>query len=241
MTTRLPHTVVKKDGDIPFASITNLYDFFSPRSKNITVWSFGFANAGVEIDIAESTGAKIQIFDARPGTQERYDIFERIMAKHASLPDDPAWATSLTNYWIVPNSTSFSSTLPWAYSGNLLVDGVPTEVKATDAERVDILKVDYGTFTTDILYTLLNKGYRPGLIYIRWDTHPDESNTTMACAGHLQTLGYRLLKSVDNYFLYLYMDDCMYELCSWSRTDTNNPMFEEYRRQLLEGMQIGGK
>jgi hypothetical protein len=60
----------------------------------------------------------------------------------------------------------------------------------------------------------------------------------MAAAGHIQTLGYRLLKTVGNNFLYIFMDECMYEICSWSRTDCTNPMFTEFQKQILGGTSV---
>ena len=218
-----------------------MYDFFSPRAKKITVWSYGFHRGGFEVDIAESTGAKVNIFDARPESLANYAIFDRVMKTHENTPEDPKWAADMTNFWIIPDSTTFSKVLPWAHSGNLVVNDCATELVKADAERVDICKADYGEFTTDIVYMILSKGYRPGIFYVHWDKHPDEASSTMACAGHLQTLGYRLLLSVENYFLYMFVDDCMYELCSWARTDSSNPMFDEFRKQLLEGATVSGK
>ena len=231
----LPKCIIKTDG-INFPTIQNMYDFFSPRTKSIDIWSFGFRFGGVEIDIAESTGAKIKIFDGRPGKKEAYDIFARIMNSHETIVSDPEWAQNLTNAWILPDSTSFSPILPWTYNGTLDISGCPTQFEKIDCDRVDICKVDYDSFTTDIVYMITTKGYRPGLFFIKWDEHPDMSNITMGCAGHLQNLGYRLLYTVDNYFIYMFFDECMYEICSWSRTDCINPLFDEYRKQLLDGL-----
>ena len=130
---------------------------------------------------------------------------------------------------------SFSPTLPGAYSGSLDLSGVQTQVSAFNLEavpRVHMCKIDYDEYTTDFLYSFLNAGYRPGLLFIRWPQHPDESAKTMTAAGNLQTCGYRLMKAAGNYFLYIFVDECMYELCSWARVDTNNPMFAEFQLQL---------
>lgn len=235
----LPSTVEKKDGDIKFPSIIGLYDFFSPRTKKIENWSFGFRKGGVETEIAESTGSKIKVFDGRPESKTHYDIYERIMKTHETQEGDPAWAEVLTDHWILPDSTKFSSTVPAQFSGTIDISGTPTQLSAIDTDaipRVDICKVDYDELTTSIVYTVLNSGYRPGLFYINWPAHPDESNTTMICAGHLQTCGYRLLKCIGNYCLYIFVDGCMYETCSWARDDCTNPMFTDFRKEILDGV-----
>jgi len=236
---QMPGTVVRTDGDVKFPSITGIYDFFSPRTKKIENWSFGFRNGGVETEIAESSGSKIKIFDGRLESKAKYDIFERIMKTHETQEGDPKWAEVLTDHWILPDSTKFSSTVPYEFSGSMDISGTLTSLSAIDVEavpQVDICKVDYDGFTPSIVYNILHCGYRPGLFYVNWPLHPDESNVTMICAGHLQTCGYRLLKSVGNYFLYIFVDSCMYELCSWAKTDCANPMFIEFRSEILESI-----
>jgi len=241
---QLPPTVVRKDGDIEFPSITSIYDFFSPRTKKIVNWCFGFRNGGFETEIAESSGSKLNIFDSRPDAKQRYDIFERIMKTHETEEGDPKWAETLTEHWILPDSTKFSSVLPYQFSGTLDISGCLTSLSAIDVKlvpQVDICKVDYDEFTTNIVYCILNAGYRPGLFYVNWPLNPDESNTTMVCAGHLQTCGYRLLKAVGNYFVYLYIDDCMYNICSWQVIECNNPMFAEFHNGVVAGFQASLK
>jgi hypothetical protein len=233
----LPSTVEKKDGDVTFQGVTSLYDFFSPRTKKIENWSFGFRNGGVEVDIAESTGSKIKIFDARPESKEKYAIFERIMDTHETEKGDPAWAEVLTDHWILPGSTMFSSILPSQHAGTIDISGVSTQLRAIEAEeipRIDICKVDYDDYTCNIVYNILHLGYRPGIFLVNWPNHPDCSNETMACAGHLQTCGYRLLNSSVNYFTYMFIDECMYEICSWNCKDTPNPMFQEFLKNMRE-------
>jgi len=231
----LPPTIEKKDGNVSFQAIACLYDFFSPRTKNIENWCFGFRNGGVEIDIAESTGSKIKIFDARPASKEKYDIFSRIMDTHETEEGDPKWAEVLTEHWILPGSTTYSPILPSQFSGTLDISGVTTQFQAINLEttpRIDICKIDYEDYTTHIVYNILNLGYRPGVLMINWPNHPDCSVETMICAGHLQTCGYRLLNSSVNYFTYMFVDDCMYEICSWNIKTCPNPMFQEFLRNM---------
>jgi hypothetical protein len=232
---KLPGCLVVKDGDLDVPTIASMYDFFSPRTKNITIWSIGFRSGGLESNIAESTGAHIHIYDCSKLAKDRYDIFNRVMNDHEVQAEDPSWAEELCNHWILPDSTTFHSTIPAPFTGNIKNAEIDVVLEQTKAERVDICKIDYGEYTTHFLYDFLHSGYRPGLLWVNWPAHPDESSMTMAAAGHLQNLGYRLLKSYNNYFLYIFIDECMYEICSYNNVTVNNPLFSEFSNQLLEG------
>ena len=238
---KFPSTILVKDGEVEVPTTTTLYDFFSPRTKSITVWSVGFQYGGLEAHIAESTGAKIHIFDCSKDAKERYEVYNRVLNSHETQPTDPEWANSLCNIWILPDSTEFHDYIPSSYTGSLKNDDVDVRLQEVKEERVDLCKIDCKEFTTFFLYEFLSQGYRPGLLYVHWPAHPDESSQTMAAAGHLQTLGYRLLRSAGNYFLYIFVDDCMYEICSWNDDKSNNPMFTEYRTELLEQLGVSLK
>ena len=99
--------------------------------------------------------------------------------------------------------------------------------------EIALKEAENKTFTDEIVYQLLRSPYRPGLLFVCWPIGPDDSNESAACAGHLQTMGYRLLAAAGSFYTYIYVDQCMYEICSWARTDCNNPMFEEYREQIF--------
>lgn len=236
---KLPTSNIIKDGDIEMPVVNSLFDFFAPRTKNITVWSLGFRNGVFEANIAETTGATIQVFDCDEKSKENYQIFARVMNEHETQEGDPAWAQPLCNHWIIPDSTTFRSYLPSSFTGTLHSEDINVTLQEVNPDRVDICKIDCGSYTTTYLYDFLNRGYRPGLLWVNWSAHPDESSQTMAAAGHVQTLGYRLLKSVGNYFVYMYVDQCMYEVCSWNTPEVVNPMLEEFKKYILEGLSIG--
>jgi hypothetical protein len=235
---KLPACSSIKDGDIELPMVGSLYDFFAPRTKNITIWSIGFRHGVFEATIAESTGASIQIFDCNEISKDTYKVFARVMNEHETQEGDPSWAEALCSHWILPDSTTFRSYLPSPFTGTLVNEDVNIRLQEVNAEHVDICKVDCESYTTNYVYDFLNKGYRPGLLWIHWPAHPDESSQTMAAAGHVQNLGYRLLKSVGNYFVYIFLDNCIYEICSWNDVETNNPMLSEFQKQLLEGIKI---
>ena len=222
--------VERKEGDSTYPTLKSLYQFFSPRSAKLTIWCFGLGYGGMESDFVDGTGSVVNIFDARPKSQENFAILRRVLETHSRNDEDPSWTVSLPNKYIDPTKLVLSSIIPWSFDGNIMVDSVNTacvKISTEDIPRVDICKIDYPGLTYHIVYMILTTGYRPGIMYIRWDEHPDENVSAMLCAGHLQTAGYELMMESGGVFLYRYIDECIYDTCSWSRTDCKNPMVAE--------------
>jgi hypothetical protein len=223
-------TTLSSEGTGLYPTLAKIYEFFSPRSSKLTIWSFGLGVGGIETDFVESTGSKVCIFDARPEARQTFATMERVLLNHTAESDDPAWAAPLATKWISPAKLTLSSVIPFSHNGKIVVNGVETacaEMSVDSVPQVDICKIEYPGLTYQIVYTLLTTGYRPGLMYIRWDEHPDENVSAMLCAGHLQTAGYTLMATVNGFFLYRYVDECCYDTCSWARTDCMNPMVAE--------------
>jgi hypothetical protein len=217
-----------QEGPYQCPSLTNLYDFFAPRSSKLTIWSFGLGFGGIESNFIESTGSTVNVFDARPDAVQKNEQIQRVLTSHELEENDPTWLTPLADVWIPPNKLLFFTKLPWSHEGTLLVNGVQTpltKINVDEVPRVDICKIEYPGLTYALVYNILNAGYRPGLLYIRWDEHPDIGTNAMLCAGHLQNSGYGLAAEVDGYFLYRFIDECVYEKCSWARNDCINPLF----------------
>lgn len=219
-----------------FPSPISILNFFHPRSKDIVVWSYGIQKGEIEAYFAENLGCVVNIFDSREGKGEYVKGIQKRLQTRTSEEGDTEELKAITKKWIKENQFVFSDTLPFSYTGTLDISGDKVKcisMKENEISKLDILKLDYEEFNDSILYSILTKGYRPGLIYIRWYNHPDTNVPAMIAAGNLQTCGYRLIGSISNWFLYIFMDDCMYEITSWNRTDCNNPMFEEYKKSIL--------
>lgn len=212
-----------------FPFLRTIYDFFSPRTRQITAWSFGFSYGNFEAEVLENTGCELTIFDARQESKDRFDIFRRVSEQHEVEDSDPEWAQDLLDHWFLVKKAHFNEKIPFRYSGSLLVNGTQTTLAEVDTKsnaQLDLLKIDYPTFECTLLQSILEAGYRPGLLWVTWTNHPDEDTVSMLSAGHLQTLGYMLLGSEGNTFLYKFMDSCLYESCSWNVPGVQNPMID---------------
>jgi hypothetical protein len=128
-------------------------------------------------------------------------------------------------------------TLKTRVAGDML-SSISTTMKLKDnAVRIDFLKIDTVAsapgLEKDILYALLNAGFRPAIILVKWSAMPDVDLSVTTAAGHLQNTGYALLSKLDNKFLYYFTDQDMYQTCSWEDTESMNPMMKEFMDSIL--------
>ncbi len=223
-----------QDDSKEYPILKKLNTFYS--NPNLTVWSIGFHKGGFECEIADILKCKLHIFDGRPSSKRMFDTVCRVLTNHHVDTGDEPWFEKLSKCIVTKDSFSFSTAIPGFQTGALDLSGIPTQTFAlstTTIPKIDFLKIDYAEYETQIIYALMNAGYRPGLISIHWDKNPDESTPSMLAAGHLQTCGYTLVGYKGNSFLYRYNDNCLYEMCSWSRTDCHHPILEEYKQQVF--------
>jgi hypothetical protein len=96
-----------------------------------------------------------------------------------------------------------------------------------DMKRIDICRLDAGAANRMILYEMIDAGFRPGILMIRFAESPDEHVPTQLAAGHLQNCGYALMGIHEDKYLYYYIDDCVYDYCSWTEIGMQNPLMKE--------------
>jgi hypothetical protein len=113
----------------------------------------------------------------------------------------------------------------WA---NLLqTAGKLLNIPELDEPRFAICKIDVYDKEVEILASLLSSVYRPSLIYVKWTASPDESQRHCESAGHLQTVGYRLISvNTNGFFLYQYSGDDVYSCCSWITPSDTHPFIQ---------------
>ena len=103
-----------------------------------------------------------------------------------------------------------------------------------DDTRIDLLKIDMsGGAERRVLYEILDAGFRPAIIMIRWGGGPDSHPGVRLAAGNLQNCGYALSKKEGNKYLYYYVDNDMYATCSWEIEGAINPMVDAVVQEVL--------
>lgn len=93
-------------------------------------------------------------------------------------------------------------------------------------DQIDICKLDlndeYHSRLT--LYKLLDRGFRPSILYIRCKEVPETYAPTRLCVGHLQNCGYSLMSIHENKYIYYYTDKCLYDTIYWENPSLDNPL-----------------
>jgi hypothetical protein len=101
--------------------------------------------------------------------------------------------------------------------------------------KIHYLKVEVANgFERSLMYTLLDSGFRPGLLLIKWSKDIDEDTATAYCAGHLQSAGYSLISLQNGYALYFYSDQPLYDICSFKTIGLKNPILQSILGSMSE-------
>jgi hypothetical protein len=101
-------------------------------------------------------------------------------------------------------------------------------------EKVDICKVDTDAITTRmIIYELIDSGFRPGILLVRFNDSPDTNTSSQLVAGHLQNCGYSLMGVHEDKYLYYFTDNCLYDYCSWTEVGIENPLINEFKNAFI--------
>jgi hypothetical protein len=100
-------------------------------------------------------------------------------------------------------------------------------------EKIDMCKIDAGDMSRMILYDMLDAGYRPGIILVRFLESPDNHVATQLAAGHLQNCGYALMGVHEDKYLYYFTDNCLYDYCSWTQVSIENPLLTEFKSAFM--------
>lgn len=235
-------TTIIQEGVEQVKTLNKLYEFFGTRSRSLQIYCIGFGYGGIERFLHEQTGSPVKIFECRPEELARAEAFTEYFKERKETSFE--WLQAHTRSSASSSAFLFHKGIPSLLEGtNIRVKGCDGKFQLTpfDTDRIDILKIDMKEATEFFIYQILHTGYRPGLLYIRWDRHPDKFSDSMICAGHIQMVGYKLLFQEGPWFVYQYQDDCMYEYCSWARVDCNNPFLDAHEEIIRTKMLAGTK
>ncbi len=98
-------------------------------------------------------------------------------------------------------------------------------------EKIDICKIDTSsTATRMIIYELLDAGFRPGILLVKFNESPDSNVSSQLVAGHMQNCGYSLMGVHEDKYLYYFTDNCIYDYCSWTEVGIENPLVTEFKK-----------
>ena len=238
--------VGEKGGDA-FPILDRVWDIYAGKGIRTVFLSVGASNSAMaDLEIAESLGCPLHVVPLNAAEKASWTEVSGILKERKRDDSASPFSAGAESKWILPKNLRVQEAVPWWERGTIDISGtvIPTErvgdlMKSItslmkikdDSNRIDILKIDTASsapgLERGLLGAVLNAGYRPALILVRWSSMPDVELSTTLAAGHLQNSGYSLLGKVDNKFLYYFTDEDLYQLCSWEGIVATNPIVTE--------------
>lgn len=217
---------VPMGGDLAFPVMRNLWDFFSRKGSKAVCVSVGVsAVPTLELHLSENIGCKLHIFDPDTSKLTLWQEVQTVLKTRKSSEETSEFAKLALKKWVLPNNLFTYSYIPAFQTGSENLKSTMEAICQPLGEtRIDILKITISDQTAAMLYAMLHYGYRPGLIFVSWNTSPDTTVENTLLAGHLQMTGYALVDTRGNNYLYYFNDKNMYEVCSWQSNKTENPL-----------------
>ncbi len=215
--------IVTVDGPVPM--LKDIWNFFNTKGmKTVVISVNSFNSFHVDLELTESLGCPIHLLVDNEESENRWKILQKTLKERTISPEHETfeWLQGIQKRWILARNLKTKRVdLNW--------NTLKQHCDDSSLSQIDLFKVE-GTNEKEkeLLYSLFHYGYRPSLVLVRWTENPDVSVPSMLAAGHLQNVGYRLLSEKNGWFLYHYMDVCMYDTCSWCDTKCQNPMVEYF-------------
>lgn len=157
------------------------------------------------------------------------DVLKQRM-KYPGAKEDPK-LEQLAKTWVLPtklhlgpNTSAFLA--PSEHSVQEALDTIVQTVNP-DEGKVHFLKIEVSNgLERQLLFKILDNGFRPGLLMVKWSYDMDDHTATAHCAGHLVNSGYSLVALENGYALYMFTDQPLYDITSMKQIGLSNPMMD---------------
>jgi len=225
-------------GEDKWPMLDNLWDFYSKKGVKTVFVSVGSPdNAIADLEIAETLGCPVHVWNFNESHATKWEEVRQVLKDRKRSADASPFTEGVDTKWVLPKNVRSYIGIPGFYTAKTegcsmisIHDCVKqcVDTMKLDDERMDILKISLVEgWERNVLAALLDTGYRPGLVMVKWSSMPDSHLFTTLMAGHLQNCGYTLLEKRGDRFLYMFIDKCMYEICSWETNESMNPLVTE--------------
>jgi hypothetical protein len=155
-----------------------------------------------------------------PGINERQDLLK------------------LAKIWILPNKIQTVSK-PQEFLASFK-DNLAQKQAEYNFDILSCVKIELsGGQERMIIYKMLDDGFRPSLIIVKWSEDLDSNYSTAYCAGHLVNSGYVMVDNKNGYALYFYTDASIYNTVSMKDVCYGNPIvknFQDETEELLKSL-----
>lgn len=242
----IPTMLLAAKSEDPFPCVDNLWSIYAKKGSRTVFLTVGAGVSSLpDLDLAETLGCPLNYVPLGEQQVAAWSEVAAVLKARARGADAThSFSAGAEDKWILPKHVHQIDALPWWSAGVAdisgvgsiptkkcfdLVEGICRRMNLKDGEvRLDILKLDVpAELERPILLAVLEAGFRPGVILVRWGKMPNSDVPTSLTAGHLQNCGYGLLKTYDNKFAYFFLDRDVYMTCSWEDATVPNPLIKE--------------
>jgi hypothetical protein len=152
------------------------------------------------------------------------DILQQRM-KYPGVKEDPE-LEKIAKTWILPNKLHAGPS-----ADAIITDSVVALETFFEKLKIEpiihFLKIELSNAQErQAIYKLLDQSMRPSLILVKWTHDLDENVPTANCGGHILNIGYSLVAYENNYGLYMFRDQPLYDICSMKTPSLNNPIMD---------------
>jgi hypothetical protein len=219
--------------DLPFAD--NPLSFIDPSKKNRIFVNISDNPQRWKRDLvlAEKLFADVFVCPVNHFITEDLADVKDILTKRTGYPDikENPEKLEIAKTWILakkvhegPNALEFLN-----YKENSmkipLLECIETIVNDFDS-TIQCLKIDVQNLERQFVYRFLDDGFRPSFVLVRWSNDLDDHYSTAICAGHLLNCGYGHVRIENDYSLYFFEDQSLYDICSMKTLGAQNPIME---------------
>jgi hypothetical protein len=243
-----PTTKLAETSADPFPILDNIWSLFARKGNKTVFVTVGASKTSIpDLELAETLGCPLHVVPVGSEQEAKWAEVGATLKARARPAEEmwPTFSAGAEEKWILPKNFRLQSAMPWWSTGTLDLSGEEKPIKtraffpfaadicqpmgfqANVGPRIDILKVDVpDELERGILMSMLEHNLRPAVLMVKWTHMPDTHIPTSITAGHLQNSGYMLLSTIDNKFLYFFVDQDIYMSCSWEDTTVANPFLK---------------
>ncbi len=192
-----------------------------------------------DLEIAEIIGCPVNIICANESEAATWNEVKDCLKTHKPAKEPlSTFSQGSDKKWVLAKNVRISTEWKSGSIYSTVKDFCNAMSISEDDTRIDILKIDMsGGAERRTLYEILDAGFRPAIVMIRWGGAPDSHPGVRVAAGNLQNCGYALVKMEGAKSLYYYVDNDMYATCSWELEGSINPMVDAVVQQVLSEIQ----
>ena len=230
-------TLLHEKGGDPFPCLKDIYLTFQRKGIRTVFLSMGASPSCIpDLELAEILGCPVNIICTNESEVAAWGEVKECLKTHKPASEPlSTFSEGSDKKWVLAKNIRIVAA---EWKAGAILSNVKEACKSMavseDNTRIDLLKIDMsGGAERRALYEILDAGFRPAVIMIRWGAQPDSHPGVRVAAGNLQNCGYVLVKKEGQKYLYVFVDNDMYATCSWEIEGAVNPMVDAVVQEVM--------